>query len=229
MPLHGLDAQNHNWHFLTSFFAQDFPFKAKFSGFLCTGQLVHGCRHTEPNLPFPHLLPSRQMTAAVNPLASLSTCIHLWWKRQNALPSCKGHYLCLCIRCFPGIQNPGQYQHCLLPPRSEFLHKTVCKNNYSTYVKLINCKNRPLIVCSSKYFRYSSPGSNDFKWLFHKILGTSLWRDNNGTGRNFLQSGCDEIRLWLWPCKAHCVLLNLTSQPHTMAPFKGQNLCNSKN
>lgn len=57
------------------FLCPRFSLQSQISGFLCTGQLVHGCCHTEPNLPFPWLLPSRQMTAAVNPLALLSTWI----------------------------------------------------------------------------------------------------------------------------------------------------------
>lgn len=50
--------QSHHWHFLTSLFAQDFPFKARSVGSYVTGQLARGCCDTEPNLPFPQLLPS---------------------------------------------------------------------------------------------------------------------------------------------------------------------------
>lgn len=167
------------------------------------------------------------MTTTVNPLALLSTWIQFVVVDKTQFSSCKGHHLCLSIRYSQGMQNPGQYQHSLLPPRSEFLHKTVSK--YPSYVKLINCKNRPLWVCSSNYFKRSrltvttSPASNDLKWLFHKILGKILANpckeaivglEGVTCSQAVMKSGlgCDSAKPNM------CVPLNLTPQPHILWP-----------
>lgn len=84
---------------LLLFLCPRFSLPSQISGFSSTGQLVHGCCHTEPNLPFPQLLPSRQMTAAVNPLASQPTWIQfVVVEKTKCIAQLQCNYLCLCTR-----------------------------------------------------------------------------------------------------------------------------------